>query len=116
MNNWNLSEQAANLHADAMVCDMTLPWRTPGSQAIKDEVPQKLREADSSLCPSLSLVTNLLQLLMPFALSRVTGRSFSHSRTNASWSTNTTTSSVRKKKARSPSDCIFRARYGWGVN
>jgi len=42
---WNISERAAALHADAMVCDMTLPIGTPGNPKLKDAVPQKLVDA-----------------------------------------------------------------------
>jgi len=32
MRNWNISKKAALLHQDALVCDMTLPWREYGPE------------------------------------------------------------------------------------
>ena len=35
MNTWNVSDQAAALHGDALVWDMTLPWRDYGDPALR---------------------------------------------------------------------------------
>jgi membrane dipeptidase len=35
-------EQAARLHNDALVCDMTLPWRAPGRKELQGVLPERL--------------------------------------------------------------------------
>ena len=45
LNESSLSEKSALLHHDAMVCDMTLPFRTPGDPKLASELPRRLLDA-----------------------------------------------------------------------
>lgn len=38
-----MSEQTAEFHSTALVCDMTLPWRAPGRAELRDVLPDRLR-------------------------------------------------------------------------
>jgi membrane dipeptidase len=42
---WGISDAAARLHAEATVCDMTLPLRTPGDPKIQAQLPRELLKA-----------------------------------------------------------------------
>ena len=43
MSNWNVSEEAAALHADALVWDMTLPYLDYGNSSLKWEALERMK-------------------------------------------------------------------------